>query len=57
MERIYNVEAPAAEAETGAALYVATMEDESVGAIRTERDTEILTIESSHEWGGTLIEE
>ena len=57
MERIYNVEAPTAEDENGVALYVATVEFEFVRAIRTEGDTDILTIESSPEWGGTLIEE
>ena len=57
MERIDNVEALAIEAETGATLYVATVEAEAMGAIMTEGDLEILTIESSLEWGGNLIKE
>ena len=57
MKRIENVEAPTAEAETGAALNVATIEDEVVGDIMIEGYANILTIESSPEWGGTLIEE
>ena len=57
MERIENVEAPTAEAETEAALNVVIVEYEDVGAIMTEGDAEILTIEYSPEWGGTLIKE
>ena len=57
MERIDNVEALAVEFETGAALYAVTVEAEAMGAIMKERDAEILTIESSHEWVGTLIDE
>ena len=57
MEGIDILEASAAEAETGAALDAATVEAEAVGAIMTEGDAEILTIESSPEWGGNLIEE
>ena len=57
MERIENVEALAIEAKNGAALNDAIVEVEAMGAIMTEADAEILTIESSLEWGGTLIEE
>ena len=57
MERIENVEALAIEAETQVALNAATGEDEVVGDIMIEGDANILTIESSPEWGGTLIEE
>ena len=51
MERIENVEAPTAEAETGVALDAVTVEAEAMGAIKTEGDEYILTIESSPEWG------
>ena len=51
------MEAATAKDETGAALDVATVEAEALGDIMKEGDVEILTIESSPEWGGTLIEE
>ena len=57
MERTENVEALATEARTRVALNATTIEVEGVGAIMTEDDAEILTIESSPKWGGTLIEE
>ena len=49
--------APAAEAKAGASLDATTVEDEAVGAMMIEENTEVLTIESSPEWRGTLIEE
>ena len=45
------------EVETGAALDATTVETKDVKAMRTEENTEVVTIESSPEWGGTLIEE
>ena len=47
----------AAEAEAGAAFDATTAKDEVVRAMITEGNTEVLTIEPSPEWGGTLIEE
>ena len=49
--------APTAEAEAGVALDVSTVEAKVVGAMMTEGDAVVLTIESSPEWMGTLIEE
>ena len=57
MERLNNMEALTAEAEAGVALDAATDEAEDVRATITEGNREVLTIESSPEWGGTLIEE
>ena len=57
MEDIENLGAPEAEAEVGAALDSAIVEAKAVGAVITEENTEVLTIESSLEWRGTLIEE
>ena len=57
MERIDNVEALTVESETREALDATTVEYEAVGAIMTEGDADMLTIESSLEWGGTLIKE
>ena len=51
------MEALTAEAKAGATLDAVTAEDEDVRATITEGNTEVLTIESSPEWGGTLIEE
>ena len=51
MEGIDNLEAPIAEAETGAALDVVIVEVEAVWAIMTKGDAYILTIESSLEQG------
>ena len=56
-EGIENLGAPTTKVEAGAALDVTTIEDEVVGAMMTEGDVEVLTIESSLEWMGTLIEE
>ena len=57
IEEIENLGAPATEAKAGAALDVATVEAETVGVVMKEEKTEVLTIESSPEWRGTLIEE
>jgi len=46
-----------AEGEIGAALNAATIEPEGDRAIEMEGNIELVTIESSPEWGGTLIEE
>ena len=43
--------------ETGVALYVATIETEDVIAMIAEENTEVVTLEPSPKWGGTLIEE
>ena len=51
------MEALTAEAEIGEALDVATAEAKDIRAMMIEENTELLTIESSLEWGGTLIEE
>ena len=55
VERLNNVEALTAEAKAGAALDVITAESEDDRATITEGNVEVLTIESSPEWGGTLI--
>ena len=57
IEEIENLGAPAAEAEAGVALDAAIVEVEVVGAVMIEENVEVLTIKSSHEWRGTLIEE
>ena len=49
--------APVAEAKDGEALDVATAEAKAMGAMVTEENTKFLTIKSSSEWRGTLIEE
>ena len=46
-----------AEGEIGAALNAATIEPEGDRAMETEENINMVTIESSPEWGGTLIEE
>ena len=46
-----------AEVETREALDVAIVETKYVRAMITEENNEVVTIESSPEWGGTLIEE
>ena len=56
-EGIENLGAPVTEAEAGAALDSVTVEVEGVGDMMTKGDVEVLTIESSPEWMGTLIEE
>ena len=45
-----------AEGETGAALDAATIEPKDDRAMATEENTDLVTIESSPKWGGTLIE-
>ena len=57
MEKLNSRAALTAEGETRAALDVATVEPEYDRAMETEENTEMVTIESSHKWGGTLIEE
>ena len=57
LEILNNLEALTAEAETRAALDAVTVEAEDVRAMITEENMEVLTIESSPEWGGNLIEE
>ena len=57
IEEIENLGAPATEAEARAALDAVTTGAEAVGIVVTEENTKFLTIESSPEWRGTLIEE
>ena len=57
MEILNNMEALTAEDEAGVALDAAIAEVEDVRAMITEGNIEVLTIEPSPEWGGTLIEE
>ena len=46
-----------AEGETGAALDAVTVEPKDYRAMEIEENIEMVIIESSPEWGGTLIEE
>ena len=57
VERLNIGAALTAKVETGAALDAATVETKDVRAMIREENTEVVTIESSPEWGGTLIEE
>ena len=57
VEELNSRVALTAEGETGAALDAATIEPEDDRAMETKENTELVTIESSLEWGGTLIEE
>ena len=57
VERLNNRAALTVEVEIRAALNAATVETEDVRAMITEENMEVVTIESSPEWGGTLIEE
>ena len=57
VEELNNSVALTAEGEIGAALDAATIEPEDDRAMETKENTELVTIESSPEWGGTLIEE
>ena len=57
VERLNNRAALIAEVETEAALDAATVETKDVRAMITEENMEVVTIESSPKWGGTLIEE
>ena len=52
-----NLGAPAVEAAAGAALDAMKVEAEAIGAMMTKGYADILTIESSLEWMGILIEE
>ena len=56
-EILNNVESLTTEAEDKAALDAVTTEVEDVRATITEANVEVLTIESSPEWGGNLIGE
>ena len=58
MENLDNRAALTVEGEIGAALNAATIEPEGDRAREIEENIELVTIESSPEWGGgTLIEE
>ena len=57
VERLNNVEVLTTEAKVGAALDAATAEAEDVRSTTIKDNAAVLTIESSPEWGGTLIEE
>ena len=57
MEELNNRVALIVEGEIGATLDATTIEPEDDRAMATEENTELVTIESSPEWGGTLIEE
>ena len=57
VEELNNRVALTTKGETGAALDVVTIEPEDDRAMATEENTKLVTIESSPEWGGTLIEE
>ena len=52
VERLNNMEALIAEAKVGVALDVVTAEAKDFRAMITEGNIEVLTIESSPEWGG-----
>ena len=57
VERLNNVEALTAKDGAGETLDAVTAKAEDVRAMITEGNIEVLNIESSPEWGGTLIEE
>ena len=57
IERINNRAALTAEAETREALDAVIDEAKDVRAMIIEENMEVLTIEFSPEWGGTLIDE
>ena len=57
VERLNNMESLIVEAETRATLDATIAEAEDVRAMIIEKNMEVLTIDSSLEWGGTLIEE
>ena len=57
MEELNSRIALTTECETGAALDAMTIEPEDNIAMVTEENTDLVTIESSPEWGGTFIEE
>ena len=57
MEKLNSRVALTVEGETGVVLDVATVEPKDDRAMATEENTKMVTIESSHEWGGTLLEE
>ena len=55
VERLNNRAALTAEVEIGVALDAMKVETEDVRAMIIEEKMEVVTIESSPEWGGTLI--
>ena len=57
MEKLNSREALIAEGETRAVVDSITVEPEDDRAMEIEENTETVNIESSPEWGGTLIEE
>ena len=57
VERLNNMEALTTKAEAGAALDSVIAKAEDVRETIIEGNTDVLTIESSPKWGGTLIEE
>ena len=57
VEKLNSRAALTVEGETGVGLDAATVELEDDRAMEIEENTEMVTIESSPEWGGTLIEE
>ena len=57
VERLNNMEALTVEADAGATLDATIAECKDVRAMIIEGNIEVLTIEYSLEWGGTLIEE
>ena len=57
VEELNNRVALIAEGETGAALDVVIVKTKDGRDMITEENTEVATVESSPEWGGTLIEE
>ena len=57
VEELNNRVALTVEGETGVALDAVTVEPKDDRAFAIEDKIEMVTIESSPEWGGTLIEE
>ena len=57
MEGIENLGAPATKSKVGEALDATKVEAKAVGTVMTEENAEVLTIKSSPEWRGNLIEE
>ena len=57
MEKLNSRATLTEEGEIGVALDAATVEPEDDKAMAIEENTEMVTIESSPKWGGTLIEE
>ena len=57
MEELNKRVALTAEGEIGTSLDAAKIEPEDDKSMEIEENIELVTIESSPEWGGTLIEE